>query len=525
MSEPHDRNHPDPLADKKSERKVLLKGAGANFIGIAGKAIYPIFLFAAVRLYGSGAFGDYILAMAVVEAALRLALGGTADAVQMFVARRQANQDQPRRMAPVAEMVSGALWSTMFFVALVMGIVVVASGWASVSLWHKPQLATMLRIMVLALPGAALSALGVGATKGLMIMRHEVTINSFLRPSVLLAATVALEPLLHDGRGLAIAYLASYSLAGVAGIWAYAKHFDLKATLVAALRIRLDRAYLKFVVAQNLNTMLGLLNGQLDIIMLGSFVSSSAVGFYGVGNRIAANLRQVKLSFSGIYSPLVARYHAAGKVHELERTYWMIARWILLAVLPLFVIAVMYRNGLFRLFVGSTPYPTTFFVLLLVGPLLSCAYGLSGNMILMAGYSWVTLTNALIAFAINGTLNALLIPRMGLVGAALATMTAALVVTAAQLIEVRRLLGVRPPLGTFVKPAVAAIVTLGALAGTEWLIAGLALPFHILAGLASIAIFYALVWLLGMDPEDREGLAALRNKLKKRSKPAVPNAQ
>jgi len=79
--------------------------------------------------------------------------------------------------------------------------------------------------------------------------------------------------------------------------------------------------------------------------------------------------------------------------------------------------------------------------LLSVGPLMSTHFGLAGNLLLMTGHSRLLLLNSLGSLALNVLLNLLLIPRIGITGAAIATAVSNLTISSLQIYEMKHLEG------------------------------------------------------------------------------------
>src|ERR1041384_1920267 len=97
-------------------------------------------------------------------------------------------------------------------------------------------------------------------------------------------------------------------------------------------------------------------------------------------------------------------------------------------------------------------------VLLLVPPFVSCAFGLAGNLVTYAGRSGWTLTNSILIALLNTGLCTLLIPRYGLLGAALATALARTLISTLQMVELWFLEGVMIRLRAVYKPHVGLLV-------------------------------------------------------------------
>jgi len=142
---------------------------------------------------------------------------------------------------------------------------------------------------------------------------------------------------------------------------------------------------------------------------------------------------------------------------------------------------------------------------LTVASFLQATFGLSATVLAMTGYARLSLLNALGALGLQVALNLLLIPRMGLNGAALATLLLFLLLSALRLGEIQHLLKIHPFGKALWKP-LAAGLSCGALflLVRPWL---LTLPSMAALGagvLLALSSYTVLLLLLKLEAEERE---------------------
>ena len=129
-----------------------------------------------------------------------------------------------------------------------------------------------------------------------------------------------------------------------------------------------------------------------------------------------------------------------------------------------------------------------------------------GHVLTMSGRSALNFADNAAALVVNVALNLLLVPRFGLLGAAVSWSVAIVGVNAARVIQVRRLFGVSPFGRTLVKPALAiGIASATALAERVALDRGGAPGWVRLAAIAVVFVATYLLALvaLGLAAEDR----------------------
>ena len=152
-------------------------------------------------------------------------------------------------------------------------------------------------------------------------------------------------------------------------------------------------------------------------------------------------------------------------------------------------------------------------MVLSIAQLVNLATGAVGFILVMGGRqnSWLLLSG--VALAANIGLSLYLIPRHGLVGAAVAALVSIVGLFGSALLLVHRWEGLWPWDRRYVKGLVAALATAGALVLANLLPIG-SQPVHLLVlCVVAVVVFAAVLRVLGPDPEDREVMQLVRGKL------------
>jgi O-antigen/teichoic acid export membrane protein len=165
-----------------------------------------------------------------------------------------------------------------------------------------------------------------------------------------------------------------------------------------------------------------------------------------------------------------------------------------------------FRQDLLRISHSSYTNDTTFMLFLLVPALLNCSIGLAGNLMAMTGHSLWNLANSLAIAGVGLLLNALLIPRYGVLGAAGASALAGTMIYSLVLLEARLVLGTTLVWKRIYKPLVAAVPALA----ITVVFTSLGLTSHpalrVVLALLNTLSFAAALAALKLEPGDREAL-------------------
>jgi len=307
-------------------------------------------------------------------------------------------------------------------------------------------LGSVLQILAFTLPFESLTRLATAFPKAQLRMGPEVLVLHFVAPVLTMIFAVVFYMLGWSTPGISAAFSLTYVFTLVYAIFLLRNWIDYRQLWK---RQPMESAYgeiLIFVIPQGLNQTFGRFISSMDVIMLGALGASPAqVAFYGLGAQIVKNVRQVKMVFSGSYGPVIARYYHEGRFAELRETLTVVSRWSIALGIPVIFFVSFFRSELLRAFDSGFTEDPTFMLLLLINPFLSCAFGMSGNVLVMSGFSRWNLLNSLLAGGLNFLFNCLLIPSFGLIGAAAATALSGTIVSVLQVMEARNLVGVRVP--------------------------------------------------------------------------------
>ncbi|MBU1219601.1 polysaccharide biosynthesis C-terminal domain-containing protein [Myxococcota bacterium] len=421
--------------------RKIKKGAFVNFIGMLTKIIGgPVLFLVLTRMYGKVSIGIFFIAYNLVEILGGLAISGFIDATVMFASRHIHDENNSDVFNSYMRKIilSTLLLSTVLALLLVFGAPVLNK------FYYKdyPELVPMLQIMAFILPLEAVSRLAVAIPKAHLKMGVEVITIGGVFPIATLVLAVLFRLCDLGTVGTGLSFLLGWVITGVVSIFMLNRLVDIRKFMSFKFVYKPTPDLFTFAIAQNLNMALNRLISSMDVLMLAGFgVKPGMIAFYSIGAQIVRNVRQVKLIFSGIYSPVIARHYHEGRISELNNIFEKITGWAISLGIPALFVVAFYRQDLVMLFDSSFNQNPDFMIILLINPFLSIATGLTGNAIIMAGFSRWNLFNSITVGVLNFIFNLILIPHWGLMGAAVATAISGTIVSIMQIIEARKLIG------------------------------------------------------------------------------------
>ncbi len=214
--------------------------------------------------------------------------------------------------------------------------------------------------------------------------------------------------------------------------------------LVAARWRQLSREFWGFAALRGFQGTFQVVILWLDILLVGAIVSRYAAGVYGAVSKLALvgtfALEGNRLAIAPQLSALLAR-----REHDRAADLYQSAtRWLMLASWPLYIVLAVFPAVVLGIFGARYSVGATALVVLCVAMLVNLGTGNVTVVLLMGGKSSWSAINAAAALGVNIGLNLVLLPRIGITGAAIAWGASIVVDNVAAMIEIRWVLGLAP---------------------------------------------------------------------------------
>lgn len=248
--------------------------------------------------------------------------------------------------------------------------------------------------------------------------------TAVLAELVIRPLTICLLFLLAAGFNLTIPWLIPAILivsVGLGLLYLYIKMVNFLPDSHAKLSWNKQRDFLKLSLPLCLNDIVYLLMLWSDSLFIGYFHDASTVGIYNAASRLAAFLPFLMVSFNFTLASRITNMYHTGKASEMFGLVRKIARWNLIFALAVYGAFIIFRLEIVTLF-GANFSPAQLPLLILGGSqIFHIASGPNSQILTMTGYERPVLKVSLISSIINIALNLILIPKMALIGAAIAT--------------------------------------------------------------------------------------------------------
>ena len=403
-----------PQSGGSSLRAQMVRGTGGTLgLKAVNSGLMLLISLVLARSLGAKGYGAYAYAISWVSLLAIPASMGLNTLLTREVARSQTAKDW--------RALKGVLgWSDRIVLAasLVLAVAMAAAIW-----WRQasldPTVADCLWASIALLPCMAILQLRGGSTRGLgEVVAAQLPLMVVL-PASFLAVVLPLWLVadLSAPRAVALRALGAV-LATIVAVWLLRRVLPAETRRAAPEYHRRD--WLKSAIPFLLVGAAVMLNQQIGIIMLGSMVGPEAAGVYDVARRMAMLVSFVLLAVNMPLGPVVASLHARGEIERLQRVVVRSARAAALASCLIAFGLIALGPWILRLFGEGFTVGLPVLTVLCFGEILSAAAGAVGLVLNMTGHERATVKGIGIATLSNVALNAVLIPKWGVLGAAFA---------------------------------------------------------------------------------------------------------
>lgn len=504
----------DSFTAIKSDLSKIATGTALAFAGaVFGNGITYLYGLVIARLLGVEAVGLYFLALVVMQFVSAVCRAGLPEGVLRFVAIHNGRDDVARVNGTIITSISVTAGSS-----LIAGLLLyVLAQPLSVHVLRQPALTQYLHWFAVALPFFSVFVLTMNVIQALKRMDIVVVVRDLLQPVAMLLLTIVL---FYAVRASIVSFLGAYVLSVVVALavalYALTRTFPALTQKVSA--IFEWKTLLAFSLPIAVGDLANYLYRWSDTVLISFFRASTEVGIYNAALRTTLLLSLLAVSVNALYAPIIADHHHNGRHRELGTILRTLVRWCLTLALPIVLAMALLADNILGLWGPAFVNGVTAMRLLAVSQLLFIGSMLLAFTLLMAGRQYLETGNVLLITAVNITVNVILIPRYGILGAAITMVASETIALLLRTAEIHRVLGVQLYTPKYLKPILAlgpaAILAIILKAPAEHIAASTVVGVDlgtIMLMLPVIAIVYGTTLrLLGLEDEDIATWQALR---------------
>lgn len=436
------------MSDSDQAIRDVIKGASVVYVGLFLELLIAfVAQLLAARYLSVGDFGGLTAGTALLDLGAIVAGLGLASGLRRYFPRVQPTEK--RMLALVTVVIT-------FSTSVVLGLAVALNAaFIAAEVFGNPNVAVSIRIFGAVIPFSTLLNVAVSGIRGQERSVYWVIVKNIVHPIVRITLVVG-------------AVLYGLGQAGVAG--AYAVPYVVSTAIALILlhrtlphsRAPFDRDLVEEVTRYSLPfTVSGIssfIYRSIDIFLVLYFLGDTATGIYGVAYAAVSFMGMFSTAFNFLGAPIASRLENDGAVDNVMRMFRSVARWLVIAsvcaLVPLGVFATEFVVGLYEAkYAAGGPV----LAILAVGFALKNVLSIHNPILEAIGRSKTLSVNSATAAVTNLLLNVILIPRLGITGAAVATVVSFLLRDGLAAVQVYFTLGRTPLTWTALRPVVLAV--------------------------------------------------------------------
>jgi len=487
------------------ELKLVAKGGMLSLTGDAvNYTLSYVFLFIASHLLGAGLLGAFYWAISIISLAGEFADCGTGQGIIYFGPKYEAEKGENRSFSIFNFVLRFTLTNALILGTLLFLLAPQIAGYS-----HKPELANLIRLLAVTLPFSAFWPVAYKYFVARFQIVPGILYGDIARPVIRVLLLLSLIFIGLKSLALAGTELLVGVILLLAGVFLLIRLWGkgiFREKLSMAERKRLLLYSIPFLP---MNIARG---DRMVLIITGFFLVVADIGVLGVALKVAAISQVILTGLNFVFRPMVAKLYAAQDFVTLKSIYRSITRWIFILTLPLSFLFIFYPSAVLGLFGDKFSSGAAALTIIAIGYLFE--YGTSATQVIinMTGKSWLSLMNQLISFAAIFVGALVLIPRMGMNGAAVAVAAGIILVNLLRLWQSYGIVGFTP-FSLYLGKPIAALIISGALIFLLFPPVGNYHPLQLLYLAITMLVLYSVITLLlGLNSEDRDLLKAAKSK-------------
>ncbi len=406
----------------------LIKGSGVSFVfQVLGIACGYVFTLLVTRNLGAKAWGIFTIAFTVLQITSVIGRLGMDTALLRFVAEYSSQ----KKWKLVQDAYLKALKLIVPFSLFLSLILFFLSPYIAKYVFHKNYLATSLRITSVVLVPFVLLFVNRECIRGLKRIKEYAFLNNVAVP--FLASLFLLISFHFCKRSFTpiIVYISSIFVSFLFSLFLWIKNLKsvqfsvlnssgtFKTYIPSAISYR---SLLSVSIPMLLSASMFLIMQWTDTIMLGMFRSAQEVGVYNVAFKISMITSITLTAINTIAAPKFAEFWGRRDIKGLGKVAQQSTKLIFWTSFPVLLIFWLFPEYILSIFGEEFRVGSTVLRILTFGQFVNSISGSVGYILQMTGKQKVFQNIILCATIINIVLNYLLIPRIGIMGAAIASM-------------------------------------------------------------------------------------------------------
>jgi len=404
-----------PLND--SLRKVA-RGTGIALIGMTSGVLFTFFTRLIIARYGLRAnYGIFSLALVILNFAMLIASLGLRQGTTRYIAYLRGKDDATKVRATISASLKLATTASI----IICLVLFFAAAPIAKSVFHTPDLVLPIRIFAVAIPFLTLINILAAVHRGFNRVEPQLYFQYITLNATFLIFLTIVSASNLPFTSVFYAYLTALIITFISMAIYTTRKLPREISLTTTQNPPpITKELLLFSLPLMGSTMLHMVVVWTDTLMLGYFKTTEVVGLYNAAYPLAQFIAEPLAALLLIYTPIATILYSQNLMTELRRNYTVVTKWLISLTLPIFLIVCLYPGAVLNLFFGSKYIAAANALQILsLGFIIANLLGPNGATLIALGHPRFIMWTNLAAAIMNIILNAIFIPPLGMVGAAM----------------------------------------------------------------------------------------------------------
>jgi O-antigen/teichoic acid export membrane protein len=342
---------------------------------------------------------------------------------------------------------------------------------------------TALIVLLAGLPLAAISDTALAATTGYRTMRPTVAVERLFRPALQGVLVLIVLPT-HNPTLVVAAWVAPYLFSAVAAVvWLRrlirldpAHNLELARPDPSEIDDPVTtRTFWSYTAPRGVAGVAAVALQRLDIVLVGALSGAADAALYTAATRFLVVGQLIAAAIGTSVQPRLAGWFAVRDLDAVASTYRTATAWVVLISWPFYLICAWTAPFWLEIFGSGYNDATSVVLILAASMLLATGTGMVSVVLVMGGRTKDNMVIAATALGVNVGIDVALIPRIGIVGAAIGWAVAIVVNNLVPLRQIWRQFSIHPGGPETLRSAGLAVACLGVVPSVAVAIVGFSL--------------------------------------------------
>ena len=427
--------------------EILLKAAGISMIGLVLSKLIAYLTTILIAKTGSNVLGILNLGFSIISFIAMISLLGLSNGILRYVSYYIGKKDKQRIKGTILSALK--ISSTIGISMLILTIIF--SGYISINIFNKPELISVIRVFAFIIPLIIFIEIFASIFLSFKKIQYNTIIKDFGDKLFKLLLVFLFISLGFGLTGLACSYLFSSIITfSLLLYFLRKKEFGLFNNKIKPKSN--TRELLIYSLPLILTSLLTLLQKWADTFVIGYYRSASEIGVYSIAFSTASLLAIIPTALMSLFIPVITSLYGQNNIRDIRKMSNNIVKWIFMINLPFAIILSIFSRELIKIVFGleyANGY-ISLIILSLAYLILSMTHVYGSNLLMIKRTKLLSLF-VLISTLTNILLNIILIPKYGINGAAIATLSSNIIFLILMIFSGKLVLNLQPIKKSFIK--------------------------------------------------------------------------